>query len=181
MERKIKHLCSLLGRTFIIASPFATKNWGGDAKINDNDTDYESLDNFISYEEGDLTSMLKKPEAVFYIYFSMSSKVEVFSIANGFVICDGLYFNEAWDYSKELHFKTITKIDLDFNVEGGAVYVYDAALTGESVLLSNATIKEWSDRTFINLIDGFYSVSRVETSVLIDGQEVLLKGVMVSR
>jgi hypothetical protein len=180
MERKIKHLCSLLGRTFIIASPFATKNWGGDAKVNDNETDYESLDNFISYEEGNLTSMKKTPESIFYIYYSMSSKVEVFSIANGFIICDGLYFNESWDYSNELHFKTKTKIDLDFNAVGGAVYVYDAALVGESVLLSSKTSKEWTDRKLIDISDGLYSINRVETSVLIHGQEVLLQGIMLS-
>jgi hypothetical protein len=181
MQIKTKHLCSLLGRTFIIASPFATKNWEGDVKENDNETDYELLDNFISFEEGDLTSMKKSLESIFYIYFSMSSKVEVFSIENGFVICDGLYFNESWDYSNELFFKTTTNIDLYFNVVGQAVYVYDAVLSGESVLLSSTSSKEWTDRTFIHLVDGIYSVSRVETSVLIDGQEVLLKGILVSR
>lgn len=180
MERITKHLCSLLGRIFIISSPFATKNWGGDAEVSNNETDYESLDNFISYEEGDLTSIMKTPESVFFIYFCMSSKVEVFSIANGFIICDGLYFNESWDYTKELNFNTISEIDLDFNVVGGAVYIYDATLDGESVLLSSSISKEWSDRFRIDMIDGFYSVSRVETSVLVNGQEVLLKGVMIN-
>ncbi len=181
MNVKVEHLSSLLGRIFIIALADDLKNWNGNSIAIEDQTDYESLGDFISYEEGDLTLMIKKPDSKFYIYFSFSSKVEVFKTENGFVICDGLYFNMSWDYSNQLFFESISKIDLDFEVISETVCVYDATLEGKSVFLDEKGSEEWQDRLILNLSNGIYSVYKVETNVLIDGQEIPLKGILLSR
>lgn len=181
MNVKVEHLSSLLGRIFIIALADDLRNWNGNSIAIEDQTDYESLGDFISFEEGDLTSMKKKPDSSFYIYFSFSSKVEVFKTENGFVICDGLFFNKSWDYSEELFFNTLSKIDLDFEVFSETVYVFDATLEGKLVLLGEKGSGEWQDRLILNLSSGIYSIYKVESNILIDGQEIPLKGIMLSR
>ncbi len=180
MKVKTKHICSLIGRTFIISSPMSAKQWEGDSQVNNTKTDYELLDNFISYDEGDLTSFNKTSESIFYVYNNFSSKIEIFSIENGFIICDGLYFNRSWDYHQEINFRIIRIIDLEFKVEGGKIFIYDAVLEGESVLLSGMDCNKWSDRTLLHIVDGLYTACSIEINIIVDEQEVLLKGVMIN-
>ncbi|HMS68265.1 MAG TPA: hypothetical protein PKD18_09000 [Saprospiraceae bacterium] len=179
MENNTYHLCSLVGSTFIVASSHSTKEWSGDLSLANGTSDYESLENWISYEEGDLTQMEKSDNLKYYVYFSNSSKIELFAMERGFVICDGLYFNKSWDYSRQLYFNILSEIEIEFSISGNTLYVFDSVLVGESVINTHSNFAKFVDNCSIDLNDGIYKVYRVETLVSVENQKVLLKGVMV--
>jgi hypothetical protein len=178
MENNIQHIGSLIGRIFLIAQPFATKEWGGSQEKSDGETDYDLLDGFISYEEGDLTLFEKSVDVNYFIFFSMSTKIEVFKKENGFVLCDGLYFNKSWNFSNEIVFKVVEEMKFQMNITDKAVTVFDAAIEGDKVLLNEG--KSTNSSVFIDLSNGVYKIKKVETSIMLDEQEVLLKGIEVS-
>lgn len=181
MEISVKHIGSLLGRVFLLASKHSTENWNGNIPSDNDQTDYESLSNFLSYEEGDLTLMQKSSDYYYHVYFSMSSKVEIFEIESGFIIIDGLYFNMSWDYNKPLSIITKSKINLEFEVTCEIIFIYDAALQGKSVLSDKENKREWQDQLSIKLSNGKYSVLRVEIGIFVEGEDEVLKGIMIAR
>ena len=109
----------------------------------------------------------------------MSSKLEIFTVSNGFIICDGLYFNEALDYSIDLIFNVTEAIDFKINVTDELIYIFDAAIEGKSLGL-NPKSGETKNSLSLNLFNGEYSAYKVETNVLIDDQKVKLKGIQIS-
>jgi hypothetical protein len=177
-EIGMTHLTSLLGRVFLLASQSATSKWNG-LKENNGKNDYDLLDDYISYEEGDLTSFLKSNQFMYYIYFCMSNRLELFEIENGFIICDGLYFNKPLDYSNGLHFGDTEIFNFQLKIEAGGLYVYDAALDGESVIVENQERR--NDRVLLNLKEGIYSICKVEAKISVEAEEVVLKGIRLSR
>src|SRR5690349_5370289 len=102
-----KHIGSLLGRVFLISSKNAIKEWGGSDEENNDLSDYDLIAENISVEEAGLDSFLKEFDVKYLTFFAMSSKIEIFKAEQGIVLCEGLYFNGSWDYSKQLVIKDI--------------------------------------------------------------------------
>lgn len=174
MIKTANHIGFLVGRIFLIASNYSASNWHGIEEKIDGQIDYDSLENFISYEEGDLTPYINSSGQVYYTYFCMSSRVELFSFENGIIICDGLYFNQPLNYYENLLFKRIDTIDLNINIENEKIYFFDAAV--DSSFLHFLNKENCID---LNLKSGTYHVHKVETTILIDIQEVKLKGIQL--
>ena len=80
----LKHIGSLTGRLFLITQPEEFARWNGSKEIEYGQSDYELLDNFISCDEGDLTSFSKSPGITSYLFYSISTKIELFVKENGF-------------------------------------------------------------------------------------------------
>ncbi len=174
MKTHVKHLNSLVGRTFLLAEPSAVQMWNGVNEKSNSEVDYDLLEDYISYDEGDLTSFTNSEGLTYYVYFSMSSKIEIFSIENGFIICDGLYFNESLSNPDELIFEETSTIDFTINIDQQMIYLFDATEDKQSVILS----EENSSLSF-SLENGTYSTYKVETNLMIDGENVILKGIQV--
>ena len=179
MKKNKTHLGSLIGRVFLISSSTSTENWNGQNDDISQPSDYESLENFVSFNEGDLTSYIKSKNSIFYIYFAISNKVELFTIENGIIICDGLFFNKSWDYNKELEFRLTKQINLNFDVKEEKFYLFDAGLSSDFIFnnLENEINKSIIP---IKLHLGKYKVYQVETTLLIEDQEVIVKGVQIA-
>lgn len=178
MIAPIKHICSLVGRVFLISTTNSTKNWQGDYSSTNEITDYELLENYLIFEEGELAEFKKNKDDNYYTYFAMSNKIELFSINNGFILCDGLYFNNSWDYSDKILFSPISKSSKEIIVEGGSLNIFDAALNGNSVLESISSKEIENDKISIPLVDGNYEITKVETILNQNNEEVLLRGFM---
>lgn len=173
MKTHIKHLNSLVGRTFLIAERSAVQMWNGVNEKSNGEVDYDLLEDYISYDEGDLTSYTNSEGLTYYIYFNMSSKIEVFSIENGFIICDGLYFNESLKNPDELIFEETGSIDFAIRSNEKMLYLFDATEDGRPVLLNPES------RISFKLEDGDYQIGKVETGLVMDDEHITLKGIKV--
>lgn len=185
-EIGVKHIGSLIGRLFLTTQPNEFEIWGGSNENEENQSDYDLLDGLISYNDGDLTSFSKSPGIISSLYFSMSTKIELFVKQEGFVICDGLFFNQSWNYSDPVSIVAIEKKNFNIEVIERCLIISDAAFKGNKI----SAIKEngiySSSNTndsfgFIDLENGIYDVHRIELSVLINAENVKLPGVEICR
>src|ERR1043165_9440541 len=101
MEIQTQHIATLPGRVFLITTKKAIKEWGG-VDDEEGQSDYDSIIEHVEAVEAGLDSFSKDPGLEYLTLFSMSSKIEIFKSAQGLVICEGLLFNETWDFSKPI-------------------------------------------------------------------------------
>lgn len=190
MINETKHIGSLLGRVFLISQYSCIKQWGGSKENINGSCDYDSLENFISYTEGDLTLFnrdTKGLNSLFYIFFSLSSKVEVFKINNGFVLCDGLYFNESWNYSIPIEFEKIEDTNFKIEVIDTSLIIADAVIQGSDIIEKtmegayNIASHNFNSYSVIRLDNGTYTAKRINAHLAVDTQKVILKGIEISR
>ncbi|WP_026997624.1 hypothetical protein [Flectobacillus major] len=180
----IKHIGTLNGRIFLVSGVKAFKQWRGIRENENSETNYDLLDDFISYEEGDLTLFKKSLTEVFSVFFSMSSKIEIFKKDNRLIIFDGLYFNESWDdYIIKNQIEVIGEISFEINFNDEVIVIFDATLDGNKVFSTN---KEgvWSsfDEPFnsyatVTLPQESYKAKRIKTIIYHNKQEVIIYGI----
>jgi len=171
MKTKFEHISSLIGRVFLIASFEATNNWNGN---NDNgeENDYELLEDNINYE-GEI-SLIKKQNLNYYIFHSMSSKIEIFKKENSFLIFEGLYINKSFNYTNDIKINILYKLNINFEVEKNLIYIFDSALNGKQVIKN-----EWKDKSTIKIEDGIYNIYSIEGVFFVENEEIILNGVMI--
>src|SRR4051812_21023139 len=99
MKNKLDYLGALLGRVFVVASPKDINQWNGAIENETGESDYDLLDDHITYEPAGLTSFSKDSNSFFLIFFSMSTKIEIFKTGDGLIILEGLYLNQPLDFS----------------------------------------------------------------------------------
>jgi len=182
----MNHVGTLLGRIFLIASPVDLAQWNGCIENVSSKSDYDLLEDHISYEEGDLSNFVKS-DNVYYIFFSMASKIEIFKNENGFILCDGLYFNKSWDYSSPLDFKSIDELDFKIKITDSSIFIFDAAYESRKISQNKTEgshgigKNNFNSYAYLRLVNGLYSVKRVETGVVFDNQKTTLKGIEISQ
>ncbi|MDA3614578.1 hypothetical protein [Polluticaenibacter yanchengensis] len=174
MNNYFKH--TLLGRIFLVSTRLSTVQWNGLLENSEGICDYELLDQYISLEEGYLT-FFRKDCFGYSIYFSFSSKIEILSKNNEFIIFDGLYFNEPFNLNEKWTYKIVEKVNFDINVENNTLDIFDATLNSHllvDVLNNTSSVEAIS----LNLLNGIYTLSKIEIITLVRGQSVILKGIL---
>jgi len=186
MINDLTYLGSLLGRVFLISKTENLNEWNGNEENLNGESDYDLISNFISYEEGDLSIFNKSINLSLLIYFSMSSKVEIFSKTNSLILCDGLYFNNSLNNLRQIKLKLIEELEFKTRIENNELVIFDAAIEGKRVLenTNEGVFKiindDFNSGSLINLTNGIYSTKRIEVNIIFDNQEVSLKGIEIS-
>lgn len=173
MLSSTRHVKSLIGRIFSLCNEKSIAEWNGYKDTKDIVCDYDMIDDYISYQEGDMTLYEKSESLHYYLYFAMSSKIEIFQTERGMVICDGLYLNESFNYSQQVEFNIINSIPLTLTVDNEFWYLFDAAIEGSSIIEIHK-----NDFLLIDFLKyGKYTLHQVEATILHNDEEVVLKGV----
>jgi hypothetical protein len=186
MTKRIKHIGSLLGRVFLLSQYNDVSSWSGCKENEHGDTDYDSLDDFITYEEGDISVFPKPNSAYFYVFFAMSSKIEVFKTNTGFIICDGLYFNKSWHYSEPITFELVEETKNLIHLFKAPFIIFDSVLEGLCTLENtkegayNVRNNYFNSYITIELEIGDYQINKVQTYIAYDEKKILIKGIEIN-
>ena len=176
MNETIEHITSLLGRVFLISTVKAFINWDGTIEKDEISSDYDLMIESINYDNARTSVYKKNPENKYLIFFTMSSKIEIFKTTNGFIVCEGLYFNESPDFKTptKVEIKAVTDISIETNNE--RVIIFDSTLSSEEVECSDGR-KYSNSYTSLKLLNKEYIVSKVEIIVEFKNQLVKLAGI----
>ncbi|HLP21859.1 MAG TPA: hypothetical protein VK174_16210 [Chitinophagales bacterium] len=180
MEKDWQHLGALLGRTFIVASSENLPYWNGHS--DESESDYESIADLISTEEGNMT-LYQKAGRQFYIFFSMATKVELFRKGDSLFIIDGLLFNKSLEGVQNIQKQETEKISFNVSMPNSWLNVFDATLTGNEMGnnktegLHSAYKSDYYSYASIKLKEGNYSVYRIILTCKLDGEEGELYGI----
>ena len=182
MEITTKHIGSLLGRVFLVSSIRAIKEWGGSDEMNNGLSDYDLIAENISFDEAGLDSYLKEFDLKYLTFFVMSSKVEIFKVQQGIILCEGLYYNESWDYSKQLVIKDIEDTLHEISIDDQGIIVIDAAVNGRNLELkqyglSNDFNYDRYSFCLIDLENGVYKVKKIKIMIEIGNGYTEIMGV----
>jgi hypothetical protein len=158
---KIEYKYSLIGRFFVVSSYDNFMNWESIS-----DDNYDLIENNLSFNDGDLTSFVSEKGFEYYLFFSMSSKIEVFIKNDNIYIMNGLFYNDSWDYSKSFEKIEILQ-DIDVKVE-----------MDNTLCIFNPYNKE--DSYLIQVKKGIYSAHKTIFSIQIDNEIIQLYGVTLS-
>jgi hypothetical protein len=182
MEITTKHIGSLLGRVFLVSSRKAIKEWGGTDDENDDQSDYDSIADNISFEEAGLDSFLKEPDLKYLTLFTMSTKIEIFKGQQGVILCEGLYFNGSWDYTKQLVIKDVEETIHEIAIDDQCIIIVDAAVDGKHLELKphgiiNVLNNDHNSFCEIDLENGVYKVKKIQVKVEVDDGYIETMGV----
>jgi hypothetical protein len=182
MEITTKHIGSLLGRVFLVSSKKAIKEWGGYDEENNGQSDYDSITDNISFEEAGVDSFLKEFELKYLTFFTMSSKVEIFKVQQGVIVCEGLYFNESWDYSKQLVVKVIEETSHEIAIDDQSIIIVDAAVNGRDLELKqhgiiNVLNNSHNSFCVIDLENAVYRVKKIQVKIEVDKECIERMGI----
>lgn len=173
MQIQPQHISTLIGRVFLITTKKAIKEWGG-ADDEEGQSDYDSITDHINAEEAGLDSFSKGPGLEYLTLFSMSSKIEIFKSSKGIVLCEGLFFNESWDYSKPIIVEELEETLKRINIDEERLVVIDAAVNGTNY-------PENSEPCNIPLENGDYKISKIKVRIEIDNNYLELMGIELSK
>ena len=180
METETHYVGTLIGRVFLITTKRAIKAWGGvEDEHEDGQSDYDSIVDHVEAEEAGLDSFSKNADLEYLTFFSMSSKIEIFKSSKGIIICEGLLFNESWDYSKQLIVTDLEETSKRIVVDEKDIVIVDAAINGESLSFENN--KDNSEYCAIQLENGVYEVKKIQVTVEIDNNPLERMGIELSK
>ncbi len=172
----------MLGRVFLISSKKAIGEWGGSDEENNDLSDYDLIAENISVEEAGLDSFLKEFDLKYLTFFAMSSKIEIFKAQQGIIVCEGLYFNESWDYSKQPVIKDIEETSHEITIDEQYMIIVDAAVNGKNLELNehgiiNILNNDRNSFCVIDLENGVYKVKKIQVKVEVGNEYIEIKGV----
>jgi hypothetical protein len=182
----IGYLGSLISRFFLITQFQNAMKWGGCSERSEGESDYDSLEKYISYQDGDLTLFSNSRNELFYIFFSMASKVEIFKKNNGFIFCDGLFFNKSIYPFTSFNLDIMEDMGFEMEVKDYSLIIFDAAMDGSLINKDDTEGchkigNDWfNSYAIINLVNGFYSIKKVRITIVIDNKDVVFMGIEVS-
>ncbi|SHG66060.1 hypothetical protein [Flagellimonas flava] len=179
-----KYLGALNGRIFLISDSNSLRLWGGCHSNTEYGSDYDSLQGSLSFSNDKLDLHPKDENLIYHIYFSPSGRVELFESKTGFVLCEGLYYNESINFS-ELEFQPTKNLDILINNHEGGLYVYDATFQGKEILEENKgskgvfTVNQNSFNSYCNLklTKGKYIARSVQSNIEIENEQIVLNGI----
>ncbi|PZR06929.1 MAG: hypothetical protein DI539_24250 [Flavobacterium psychrophilum] len=172
------HVASLLGRVFLISSFHTAKEWRGITEI-DEVSDYDAVRDVLEYEEAGLSLFSKSKENSYLLYYSMSSKVEVFQIKNSIILCEGLYFNKSWDYSLPMNVVIDETNLFKIEVSGKYIVIVDAAEDLSVLTVPSIDNNELHSFCSVPVDDGIYEASKVSVEIAVNNETIILQGVML--
>lgn len=175
----MQYIGSLLGRVFIFTPTQNLSYWEGHS---DNlQSDYDQLGSVISYNDGDMT-VFEKLGKQFYVFFSMSTNIEIFKKEGNLLVIDGYFLNELVGGTGDLKIERSEKLPFNVVVDGGWLTILDATLYGNE--LTNQHIEgvykigkeEFCSYGNTNLKHEIYNVYRIKIDV---SEEIELFGVEI--
>lgn len=186
MEYSTKHIGSLLGRVFLITTPQSLSHWKGNSENENGEIDYDLLENHINYNEGNV-SMFNKDDFLFLIFFSMSTKIEIFKTPEGLLWCDILYFNQSWDYSQKLKIHRLDDTGAAIEINDNKIVIYDATLEGEQIknnsegVYSVFDLPNNYDYSWVDLENGLYKLRKISIEINVDDELISLNGILLEK
>jgi hypothetical protein len=109
----------------------------------------------------------------------MSSKIEIFKSTQGIVICEGLFFNESWDYTKPITIEDIEETSNRITIDEELMVIIDAAVNGGD--LSLASDENTNEYCAIQLENGDYEVSKILLKIEIDNSFMDRMGIKLTK
>lgn len=185
MEEIIKYMGSLVGRVFLISQQSNIVNWHGTKEKPNGGSDYFDLEDYIIFEENNISQFVKSTGEMYYIYFSMSSKIEIFVKEKGLIILEGLYFNENLGDFFQKSIEYIGNVDFKINFENEYILVFDASLNGDEIIPGNEGIFNLNNNKFnsyavLSVPKGIYNVKKVILKLSNKLQDIELKGIEIN-
>ncbi|RAJ92701.1 hypothetical protein LX87_05032 [Larkinella arboricola] len=186
MQTDYTYLGSLLGRQFLILPVENISQWNGCQESIEGISDYDQLGELPDYSEARVASFIKSKDLQYGLFWSMSTKVEVFKKEDAVILIEGLYFNQSWDYSQSMKLSLLDHTELTFSLENGKLVILDATEDGKSIDSSQpaGVFSSRSDGVnsyaIVSLVNGTYQVKRVEVAVSISNETILLEGIEIS-
>jgi hypothetical protein len=178
MEILTQHIGTLLGRLFLITNKKAIKEWGG-VDGEEGQSDYDSIIDNVNAEEAGLASFSKASGLEYLTFICMSSKIEIFKSTQGIVICEGLFFNESWDYTKPITIEDIEETSNRITIDEELMVIIDAAVNGGD--LSLASDENTNEYCAIQLENGDYEVSKILLKIEIDNSFMDRMGIKLTK
>ncbi|MCB9235038.1 MAG: hypothetical protein H6581_25515 [Bacteroidia bacterium] len=158
MENQNIHICSLIGRIFLISGHSDARKWKGDKESMSGMTDYDLIEDFINYDDAGVSEYDHVAIGKYWIFFSMSTKVEVFKMESTVIISEGLYFNQEWAYEKEIASQIVEEYPFLIEISDKKLAVFDAALDSSQLPLE---IIHDASFCILSLPNGLYGARRV--------------------
>ena len=173
----MKYKGSLIGRIFIVSDPASIDQWSGsiDGSFED---DFEALGPYVVYEDAGVTTFKKFTGATFVVFFTMSTKIEIFETANGLIITEGLYADQAISNPEKITFKIIDVTDYNIQVMGNQLTILNAAAAGADVQNDPENVYGFYSKVYLE--NSIYTIKKVDARVMANGEVVLLRGIEIS-
>lgn len=166
----------LIGRVFLIGEPNHILKWKGYTENEEGVSDYDLLADRVEFDNAGV-KLFRSNGFDFVVFFSMSSKMEIFKYDGGFILCEGLYFNASLNLSNgfDIQKKDTTSISIDLT--DGNVIISDATIEGRLINSTlNGVFSVYQDNlnsySFLSIEEGRYSVQKGELTI-VEGDCVL--------
>jgi hypothetical protein len=158
-----EHKGPLIGRIFLICEESLLPHWLGYVEDSPDESDYDAIADFIVCDAAGFSSYQKPDGAIFYIFFSMSQKVELFTTADSAIVTEGLFFNRKLKEG-EINFISTGNIQtIKINTPG--LVLFEAPFSGMQVknqIAFNERATEYITYKKIDLKPGNYTINRIE-------------------
>ncbi|MFP2996911.1 hypothetical protein ABN763_13425 [Spongiivirga sp. MCCC 1A20706] len=176
-----------IGRIFALFSENHVSNWKGYSEDENQDSDYNDLIEIINFDETDLTHY-KNRNSDYYIFFSMSTKIEIFKNLNSLLILDGFFFNQKLKTENILEINEVKKLDHKIKIERSRTIIMDAACSGKDINISDKKSGVYGmEKTKVNyyaiveLEPGLYDSKVVDVSVKVENGIDVLSGIKIDK
>lgn len=180
METQTHYVGTLIGRVFLITNKKAIKEWGGVEDEHENgQSDYDSIIDHVEAEEAGLDSFSKGTDLVYLTFFSMSTKIEIFKSSKGIVLCEGLFFNESWDYTKRIIVEDLEETSKRIDVDEQLIVIIDAAVDGRNLSLESN--EDNGEYCAVRLENGVYKITKIQVRIEIDNNHLERMGIELSK
>ena len=178
METQTHYVGTLIGRVFLITTKKAFKEWGG-IEDEDGQSDYDSIIDHVEAEEAGLDFLSKGTDLGYLTFFSMSSKIEIFKSSKGIVMCEGLFFNDSWDYTKQIIVEDVEDTSKRIDVDEQHMVISDAAVDGRNLSLESS--EDNGEYCAVQLENGVYKVTKIQVRNEIDNNYLERMGIELSK
>jgi hypothetical protein len=178
MEAQTHYVGALIGRVFLITTKKAIEEWGG-IEDEDGQSDYDSIIDHVEAEEAGLDFFSKRTDLVYLTFFSMSSKIEIFKSSKGIVLCEGLFFNESWDYTKQIIVEDLEETSKRIDVDEQLMVIIDAAVDGRNLSLESS--ENSGEYCAVQLENGVYKVIKIQVRIEIGNNYLERMGIELSK
>lgn len=185
MEQNLNYIGYLIGRIFLIADKHDLTGWNGNKEIAHEESDYEKIGAFVVYEDAGFSEFKRENGQTYLLFFSMSTKVEIFRTENGVVICEGFYLNKSFEMDDEIRIVYEEFLPQNIRLTGNSFVISDAAIDSDLMSLS---LKEGIHKLKNDIVNSYaiitrrnawYSTRKVTIKVKGNSEEIELKGIAI--
>ena len=161
----VNYIGSITGRILLLSNLDICDDWSGyDDGIPN--CDYDLIEGYVNYEQGEFSIHSKKENNEFIIIFSWSSQLDIFNTETGFIIVDGL--NPSNFQQQNLSISLMKETKYHFKLEESKFIIFDASLRGSELEHKNVGLYSvfCDEKSYgiINTQNGFYKITKLTIS-----------------